>query len=464
MQNMPRIVIAGTHSGVGKTTLATALMACLTGRGLRVQPFKVGPDYIDPGYHNAATGRVSRNLDCWMLGEETVREVFIRSASGADLSVIEGVMGLYDGRGATSSGSSAHVANLLKAPVLLVLDVRSMARSAAAVVLGFQHMDPGVKICGVLLNRVGSLRHYNILKEAIETTCDLPVVGYVRRQAGIELPERHLGLLPTSEKSGLADHIGKLAKAVEEGVDPERIISLAKGAGICPAPSYRVFPDRKRDPQVRIGLVRDQAFTFYYQDGLDLLEALGAELVECSPLKGEGLPGPLHGLYIGGGFPEMFLQDLSRNERFKRDLGAAANSGMPIYAECGGLMFLAAAIVDFEGNEYPAAGLLPGCCRMEKKRAALGYVTATSLQDNILCSRGTSLRGHEFHYSTLELSRQSAAAYLLTRWGDEPSREDGVVMGNLLASYVHLHFAGCPGAAQTFIKSCEAFKKRQLLF
>lgn len=458
MKNIPRILIAGTHSGAGKTTLSTAIMACLAGLGYRVQPYKVGPDYIDPGYHCAATGRLSRNLDCWMLGEDTVRELFIRSAGDADLSIVEGVMGLYDGLGSTSFSSSAHVAKILNAPVLLVLDVRSMARSAAAVVLGYKMMDPGVKIAGVILNRVGSQRHYRILKEAIEDTCRIPVVGYVPRQAGIELPERHLGLLPTAEKEGLTGHIDAMAKAVKEGIDLRQIVALARDAESCPEPSYRVFPGKKVTSRVRVGIVRDQAFNFYYRDGLDYLESLGAELVECSPLNGGGLPGGLHGLYIGGGFPEMFLEDLSQNELFKKDLRAAAASGMPVYAECGGLMYLASSITGFAGNEYPAAGLLPGRCRMEKKRAALGYVTALSLCDSILCAAGTSLRGHEFHYSTLELHQHSNSAYRLTRWGEEQAGEDGIVTGNILASYVHLHFAGCPDVAARFIDSCERYK------
>lgn len=458
MQNIPRILIAGTHSGVGKTTLATAIMASLSGRGYRVQPYKVGPDYIDPGYHNAATGSVSRNLDCWMTGEDTVRELFIRSAVDADLSIIEGVMGLYDGLGSTSAGSSAHVAKILNAPVLLVLDVRSMARSAAALVLGYKQMDPDVKIAGVILNRVGSQRHYRILKEAIVDTCRIPVVGFVHRQVGIELPERHLGLLPTAEKDGLAGHMESLKKAIEEGIDLEAVVALARKASTSPTPTVKVFPEIKVDKRVRIGIVRDQAFNFYYQDGLDLLEAMGAELVQCSPLKGS-LPSDLHGLYIGGGFPEMFLEDLSKNNSFINDLKAAVRSGLPIYAECGGLMYLASSITNFKGSEYATAGLLNGRCRMEQKRAALGYVTATALNENILCTRGTLLRGHEFHYSTLELFQKYPSAFHLTRWGEASAREDGVVAGNILASYVHLHFAGCPGAAARLLDSCESYKE-----
>jgi len=458
MNNIPRLLIAGTHSGVGKTTLSTALMACLTGLGYRVQPYKVGPDYIDPGYHGVATGRVSRNLDCWMLGEEAVRELFIRSALDADISLVEGVMGLYDGLGATSFSSSAHIAKILNTPVLLVLDARSMARSAAAVVLGYRELDSEVIIAGVILNRVGSQRHFRILREAIQDACHVPVVGYVPRQAGIELPERHLGLLPTAEKDGLTGHVGAMAEAVKEGLDIQQILALADDAGSSPEPLHQVFPGVKADCRVRLGIVRDRAFNFYYQDGLDVLAALGAELVECSPLDGGGLPGNLHGLYIGGGFPEMFLEEISQNEPFKKDLRAAAASGMPIYAECGGLMYLVSAIIDFAGNEYPTAGLLEGRCRMGKKRAALGYVTATALSNSILCTEGSSLRGHEFHYSTLVMDQQYAGAYRLTRWGEGPAGEDGIAAGNILASYVHLHFAGCPGAAARFLEHCKEYR------
>lgn len=458
MSSIPRLLIAGTNSGVGKTTLSTAIMASLHKRGLNVQPFKVGPDYIDPGYHNAATGRVCRNLDWWMLGEETLRELFIRAAADADVSIIEGVMGLYDGIGATANSSSAHVAKILETPVILVLDARSMARSAAAVVLGYQQMDPAVNICGVILNRVSSLRHYRILKEAIESNCRTPVVGYVYRQPDIQLPERHLGLLPTTEKSRLPEHLTAMQQAVEEGIDFAHLIALAGETVSLPKPGRRVFPDMPGEPRVRLGLVQDRGFNFYYQDALDLLTAFGAELVPCSPLSGQGLPADLHGLYIGGGFPEMFLEELSRNTLFQKDLKAAVASGMPVYAECGGLMYLTTSIVDFNNRKYPAAGLIDGCCRMGQKRAGLGYVTAKALDDNILCSRGDSLRGHEFHYSTLELGREYQRAYRLAKWGEQTAWQDGVITANILASYVHLHFAGCPDTAGRLIESCEKYK------
>lgn len=459
MMKTPRLLIAGTNSGVGKTTLSTAIMASLSKRGLNVQPFKVGPDYIDPGYHTAATGRLCRNLDWWMLGEETLRELFIRSAEQADISIIEGVMGLYDGIGASANSSSAHVAKILETPVILVLDVRSMARSAAAVVLGYQQMDPGVNISGVILNRVGSRRHYRILKEAIESNCRIPVVGYVYRQPEeIQLPERHLGLLPTAEKSRLPEHLTAMRQAVEEGIDFEHLIALAKETESIKKPENHVFPDMPGTYKVRLGLVQDQGFNFYYQDALDLLTAFGAELVPCSPLSGQGLPANLHGLYIGGGFPEMFLEELSRNTLFQQELKAATDSGMPVYAECGGLMYLTTSIIDFNNRNYPAAGLIDGRCRMGQKRAGLGYVTAVALHDSLICSRGASLRGHEFHYSTLELGREYQGAYRLAKWGEGTTWQDGVITDNILASYVHLHFAGCPDAARKFIESCEKYK------
>lgn len=457
MPGIPRILIAGTHSGAGKTTLATALMAAFTRAGYCVQPCKVGPDYIDPGYHTAATGRVSRNLDAWFLGPDGMREVFCRAASGADICIIEGVMGLYDGRGATSEGSSAAVAKILQAPVVLVLDARSMARSAAAVALGFRTLDPAVPLAGVILNRVGSPRHFAILKEVIEGEAGLPVLGWVGRHAEISLPERHLGLLPTAEKGGLGVHLEKMTAALGEGVDLHRLMRVARQAPPLPEIKPQIFPVAPRPFRVRLGLAKDDAFNFYYQDGLDLLTLLGAELVPVSPLSGGGLPADLDGLYIGGGFPEMFLPRLAENENFKRDLSRAFARGMPVYAECGGLMYLTRAISDFEGREYPMAGILPGRCRMQRRRAALGYVQATVLTDNILAPAGTRLKGHEFHYSTLE-EMPFPRAYTLRRAGEETGRPDGYVLGGLLASYLHLHFAACPAAAAALVERCARFR------
>lgn len=458
---LPRLVIAGVHSSVGKTTVATALMSALTLSGLKVQPFKVGPDYIDPGYHTAATGRRSRNLDAWFLGEDGVREMFLRSAAGADISVIEGVMGLYDGRGSGSEGSTAHVARLLKAPVILVLDARSMARSAAAMVLGYKNFDPGLNLCGVILNRVGSERHFMILKEAIQSTTGVPVLGRVSHTPDMELPERHLGLLPTAEKNSLTELLDLMAYKITENLELENLVKVAEAAPAMPFPAVRVFPEINVEPEVRIGLVLDQAFNFYYQDGLDFLSALGAEIVPCSALEGN-LPPGLDGLYIGGGFPEMFADAIAQNLEFMAVVRGEFSRGMPVYAECGGMMFLSGSITGYDGREYRMAGIIPGKTVMLKKRAGLGYVTATALRDSVLAAAGRRIRGHEFHYSVLEGLDGADHAYLLEKEGEAPPRPDGYASGNLLASYLHIHFAGCPEEARRFIRACKSYRQKRM--
>ena len=455
---LPRIVIAGVHSGVGKTTVATSVMRALALSGLKVQPYKVGPDYIDPGYHTAAAGRHSRNLDAWFLGAGGVREMFLRSAGGADISVIEGVMGLYDGRGSGDEGSTAHVARLLEAPVILVLDARSMARSAAAVVLGYKNFDPGLNLCGVILNRVGSDRHYLLLREAIETATGVPVLGRVGYSPGVELPERHLGLLPTAEKNNLNGLLDAMANKIMEGLNLELLVRLAKTAPSLGRPEKRVFPAVAAEPVARIGLVLDSAFNFYYRDGLELLSSLGADLVPCSSLEGK-LPPDLDGLYIGGGFPEMFAEEIAGNGEFIAGVRGEFRRGMPIYAECGGMMFLSQGVTDFEGRRFAMAGIIPGETFMLKKRAALGYVTAEALGNNILAHAGSLIKGHEFHYSELRGGGSSLRAYLLKKEGEGAPRPDGFAAGNLLASYMHIHFAGCPREAVSFINTCVKYRK-----
>lgn len=457
---LPRVVIAGTHSGAGKTTVATALMRALSRSGMKVQPFKVGPDYIDPGYHTAATGRRCRNLDAWFLGADGVREMFQRSAAGAGISVIEGVMGLYDGRGSGGEGSTAHVARLLDAPVILVLDARSMARSAAAVVLGYKSFEPGLNLCGVILNRVGSERHFLLLKDAIQTATGVPVLGRVAFSPEMELPERHLGLLPTPEKNNLTGLLDLMAYKITGALDLEELAGIARTAPALRPPGVRVFPEEPARPEVNLGLVLDQAFNFYYQDALDLLVALGARIIPCSALEG-GLPSGLDGLYIGGGFPEMFAEVISGNREFMEGVRGEFSRGMPVYAECGGMMFLSRGITDFNGGEYPMAGIVPGKTLMLKKRAGLGYVTALALKDNLLAAAGGRIRGHEFHYSVLQGVDQADHAYLLEREGGE-SRPDGYAAGNLLASYLHIHFAGCPGEARGFIRACREYRAQKI--
>jgi len=456
MTTFPRIVIAATHSGAGKTTVAGAAMAALAAAGLKVQPFKVGPDYIDPGYHTAATGRVSRNLDVWLTGEDGVRECFRRAASGADISVIEGVMGLFDGHGAGDLASTAHVARLLRAPVVLVVDARSLARSVAAVVTGYRRFDPGLDLAGVILNRTGSPRHRALLEQAVREEAGLPVLGTLGREEQIALPERHLGLLPAVERSGLSDFIGRLA-AVGRQLDLGGLLRVAESAPAPPRAQRPVFPPRPAEETVRLGVARDAAFHFYYQDSLDLLGALGAALVEVSPLGG-GLPPDLDALYLGGGFPEMFARELAANGGFMAALRRLRAGGLPVYAECGGLMYLSRSLTGTDGTVHPMAGVLPGDTVMGTRRAALGYVAATALTDNLLVPAGTVLAGHEFHYSSYRSNGDAHPAFSLRGAGGTEGRGDGVVRPGLLASYVHLHFVGCPDAARRLLAAARAYR------
>ncbi|MBI2860993.1 MAG: cobyrinate a,c-diamide synthase [Chloroflexi bacterium] len=451
---MKAVVIAGAASGAGKTTIATGIMASLAHQGLKVQPFKAGPDYIDPTYHTWAAGRPSRNLDTWMLPACTVVELFRRAMSGKDIGVIEGVMGLFDGRSATSDeGSTAGLAKLLGAPVLLVLDARKAARSLAAMVTGFRDFDAGLRLAGVILNGIGSDRHYDLCREAIEHYTRVPVLGYLPRRDNLSLPERHLGLVPTVEGPAGADFLSGLREQCRATIDLELLISISETATV-PQVKPEAFPQAPRSPSVRIAVARDRAFSFYYQDSLDLLEAWGAELTPFSPLADDSLPGGAAGLYIGGGFPEVYAGELSRNEFMKQAIKAAASQGMPLYAECGGLMYLGEGIRDMAGTRHSMTGVIPVSTRIDSPRLSLGYRTVEALGDGPLLRRGETVRGHEFHWSVLESDITGSSAYRV----QENARLEGFHRGNLLASYIHLHLASAPGMAQRFVESCRRFK------
>lgn len=460
---LPRVVVAGTHSGAGKTTATMALIAALRARGLQVQPFKAGPDYIDPGYHAAVAGRPSRNLDTWMMGPDAVVECFQRSAASADVSVIEGVMGLFDGAGPRDeAGSAAHLAKLLGAPVVLVLDGGGMARSAAAVVLGFHRFDPDVDVAGVFLNRLGGEEHHLLLKEAIEHGAGVRVLGYLPHDPGLHIPERHLGLVSAAERSGWADTARRLAELGARHVDVDGLLELARSAPPLAAPPPRVFPARPAPVRCRIGVARDRAFTFYYEDNLDLLAAVGAELVPFSPLADPALPEGVDGLLFGGGFPEVFRAELAANAGMLASVRAAIAAGMPVYAECGGLMYLCQGIAGPGGDVAPLVGAVPAVARMLDRRAALGYVTVTALRDTVIAERGQTLRGHEFHWSVLDGAppEDGFPAYRTeTRRGGAAAAE-GWARGDLLASYVHVHFAAHPELARRFVERCSRYRAR----
>lgn len=452
--NVPRVVIAGTHSGAGKTTVALGLMAALRRAGLRVQPFKVGPDYIDPGLHAAASGRASRNLDSWMLPEGTLLALFRRAAADADVAVIEGVMGLYDGHdGSGEAGSTAHVAKLLRAPVILVVDASRAVRSVAATVLGFRELDREVHVAGVICNLAGGPRHREWLRQAIEEGVNVPLLGALRHVEGGSIPERHLGLVPASERQ-YGEVFERLGAAVREHVDLERILAIARQAP--PLPSGGGWGVPSHPPRVRIGVARDRAFSFYYEDALDALRACGAELVFFSPLEDCALPEGISGLYLGGGFPEVHAAELEANRAMREAVRSAAEAGMPVYAECGGLMYLCKRLRTPEGRSYEMVGIFPYETVMGRRVRAIGYVEVEAQRPTCLLGRGERARGHEFHWSSLS-GEVGETAYRMVEGFGLDGRRDGLVYRNVLASYVHLHLAAVPQAAKRFVDACEAF-------
>ena len=449
----PRIVLAGVSSGVGKTTVVTGLLRVLRDQGLAVQPFKVGPDYIDPGFHEKAAGCDSYNLDTWLVPEARLVSTFCTLAAGADLSVIEGVMGLFDG-GAAGVSSTAHIARLLQAPVVLVMNCRSMGQSAAAVALGYREYAPDVEIAGVILNQLGSDNHEQIIREAM-AGIGMPVLGALHRTDALQTPERHLGLTPVTETETDA-LIAHMAETVGAGLDLPAIRSVAESAP-------PLFPETEETAcekaPVRIGVAKDEAFTFYYPTSLSALAEKGAVLIPFSPLADETIP-DVDGLLFGGGFPEMFLEKLAANVSLKTSIKNARDAGMPIFAECGGLMYLCREIFDFEEKEYEMVGLVPAVCRMQKKLQRVGYVTAKALRESILAQAGETLRGHEFHFSTMEPDASDFPwAYELTGSRQKEAHREGYAAGAVLASYLHINFDGSPAAADRFLSACRAYRK-----
>jgi cobyrinic acid a,c-diamide synthase len=450
----PALVVAGTHSGAGKTTIATGLMAALVARGLRVQPFKVGPDYIDPSYHTAVCGRPSRNLDGWLVGEAGTVELFQRATADADIAVVEGVMGLYDGRtGAGEMGSTAQIAKLLGLPVLLVIDAGAMARSAGAMALGYRAFDPDLNLAGVILNCVAGAGHAAALRDSVEREAGIPVLGEIPRVAGLELPERHLGLIPVTEGETAAAFFERARETVAVHVDLNRVIALAgegaAGSRQWSVGGYSLFPVTEQPVRARIAVARDRAFSFYYADSLDLLRAWGAELVPFSPLADEALPDA--GLvYIGGGFPEVFAAELAANAPMLAALRRAAAGGRVLYGECGGLMYLGESLTDAAGQTHGMAGLLPVRSTMDRARLTLAYWDLRLHQDGLLGPAGKRLRGHEFHWSTANRDPTPAEALYALEGVD---RLEGFRRGSVYGSYVHLHLGADPALAPALVRA-----------
>ncbi|TAJ07829.1 MAG: cobyrinate a,c-diamide synthase [Nitrospirae bacterium] len=459
---VPRLVIAGTQSNVGKTTVTLALLAALRQRGRKVQPFKVGPDYIDAGHHTAATGRPSRNLDGWMLTAEINREIFSHASADADLAVIEGMMGLFDSSSASSEvGSTAEMAKLLGAPVLLVIDGSAMARSAAAMVAGYAKFDPALTVAGVLCNRVGSEGHFQLLKEAVETETRVPVVGYLKPDKTLTIGDRHLGLR-TAIEQGSTDLYDKLGRAAAETVDLDKVEALASSVkgewlevkGMKASSHGSPFTSHQ---SVRVGVAYDAAFCFYYQENLELLEAEGAELVRFSPIRDRVLPA-IDLLYLGGGYPELYGEALSGNSAMRLAIRGFADRGGAIYAECGGMMYLTQAIRDFEGRGHEMVGLFPAEAVMRKPGLTLGYREIELMRPCVIGAAGLKVRGHEFHYSSLVSMGSLDYACAVTDAKGQPRSPDGLVRGNTVALYAHLHFSSQPAAARALVASARAWR------
>ena len=456
---MKSLLIAGTASGVGKTSISLAIMAGLRKRGLQVQPFKCGPDFLDTSHHTRIAGRPSRNLDTWMFSAGENREAFACGAAGADVAVVEGMMGLFDGvSGASEVGSSAEIAKLLGLPVLLVTDASHAARSIAATLLGFSRFDPQVRMLGALLNGVGGAGHFQMLREAIQASGAMPVAGWMPHRSEFEIPERHLGLHLAGEQPWPEATVGALADLAESHLNLDRLLaSLDETPGACGAAHLGV----SSGPAVRIGVARDAAFQFYYEDNLDLLRQCGAEIVIFDALHDSGLPVALDALYLGGGYPELHAAELSRNSSLLAQIREFAEAGNPVYAECGGLMYLGRELRT-GGHSYPMAAVLPLAFEMTDHLVKFGYTEVEFVSPCLLGDAGVLVRGHSFHYSHLGPAEPLQTAYRVRYSLSGNSEPEGYLRGNVLASYIHLHFRSNRTLAPAFVESarlCRASRR-----
>ena len=456
-----RLAIAAPATGCGKTAVAVGLMRALRRRGHRVQPFKAGPDFIDAGHHTAASGRPSRNLDTWMLPPATLGALFARAAAGADLAIVEGVMGLFDGLWpASDAASTADVCRQLGLPILGVLDGYTAARTLAAQALGLVRADDGLRFAGFIVNRLGPSPYADALRTAITELTGLPVFGTVAAHPAIAVPERHLGLRPAAEGTAWVE---AAADAVEAGVDLQALLAAAEAAAPArpprpPSPLPAPWPG---PPRARLAVAMDQAFHFYYRDALDLLTDLGLECVPWSPLRDADLPPDVDGVYLGGGYPELHAAALSANSGARAAVARAAAEGLPVWGECGGFMYLCRELVDLEGRVHPMAGVVPARAVMTERLAGMGYREARARRDQLLMAAGETARGHEFHHSRAEWVEAVDPAWDLRRPAPGSETPDGYAVGNVLAGYVHLHLCGAPALAQRLVSACAGARARR---
>ncbi len=446
---LPRLIVSAPHRSSGKTTVSIGLCASLARTGLTVQPFKKGPDFIDPMWLASASGRDCRNLDQFMMGDEEILKSVCRNGAGAGIAVVEGNMGLFDSIDVEGRGSTADLARQLSAPVILVVNTRNMTRSIAPLVQGFTRFEPDINIAGVILNKVSGPRHEDKLRKVLERYCDIEVVGAIRRRPEIGIIQRHLGLQPAREAPGSLEIIERIERIISESVDLDRVRAIAEAAP--PLPDLDVATAKHPAPVIRLGVAQDRAFTFYYPENLEALRAAGAELLPFSPLADEELPS-VDGLYIGGGFPEVFMRELEANASLRVQIKAAVEDGMPVYAECGGLMYLSGAMA-WEGENRQMVGALPCEILMHEKPRGHGYMELEATGAGNWFGPGLKIRGHEFHYSEvvgLDTAR-TAFAYRVLRGSGVDKVHDGILYKNVLASYTHLHSLGSPGWAEGFV-------------
>jgi len=442
----PGVLISATQGRTGKTVVSLALCASLKKRGLSIQPFKKGPDYIDPSWLSKAAGRECRNLDFFLMPEETTLASFQNACYGSDMALIEGAMGLYDGLDTEGWGSTAHLSRLLKVPVILIVDATRMTSSVAAIVSGYQHFQPDVNIAAVILNNVSNKRHERKLIEAVEHHCKIPVVGKIPRHPDLHMTQRHLGHIPSLELDESNTIIQHICHTLEPYLDLDTILSIAGTSHIEPCvPSINTESNKVK---VRIGVIQDQVFNFYYPENLEALCQAGAELVILNSLR-DSLP-DIDGLYIGGGFPEFFLEELEANKKLRHSIANAIEGGLPVYAECAGLMYLCQGI-NWQGQRHEMVGVIPAEVELSSRPKGHGYVIAEVVKENPFFPVGLVLRGHEFHHSELRQTGKLDYAYLLKRGHGVSGISDGVIYKNVFASYTHLHALGAIEWAKTFV-------------
>ncbi len=446
---MNAFLIAGTNSGVGKTTITLSFISYFKTIGLNVQPFKVGPDFIDPGYHKLFSGNESINLDGWMLSKDYNISNFNRHSYDKDIAIVEGVMGLFDGfSGVNDRGSSAEIAKWLQLPVILIVNAKSMARSVAAIVYGFEKFDSKLNIVGIIFNNVSSENHFSYLEESVKKYCSAKVLGFFKKGDFPEISSRHLGLVTADENENFKKYKEKLAEIVKNRINVEELLKITKYT------SQKIETRKSLNKNIKIAVAKDKAFSFYYYDNIRLLKEYGAEILYFSPLNDEKLPKNIDAIYLGGGYPEVFAEKLSKNRNIIKEIKEFSNSGGIIYAECGGFIYLTKGVCDFNGKFFPLVGVFDDSAVMEKSLRALGYAEVILNEDSFFGKKGTKIRGHEFHYSYLKNSGKNLNKVYTVKMRKIPDGKlEGYLYKNTLGSYIHLHFGSNEKIVENLIYS-----------